>query len=400
MTIQELENSLTNQFKRVEEVAFKNQKKVVEAFRECRVSNSMFAGSTGYGYDDFGRDNLAKVFATIFGAEKALISPILTCGTHAISTALFGILRPNDVMLSISGKPYDTLTDTLFGKGNGSLEDYKIKFEKIELVNDDFDYKAIEKHLKKLKPKVVYVQRSRGYTERKALCIEQIENVCKFVKKISPKSCIMVDNCYGEFVEEKEPTEVGADVVMGSLIKNAGGGLAPTGGYIAGKSEAIDLIAKRFTCPSLGTEVGSYEIGYRMFFQGLFMAPHTVCQAMKGSLLISKLAEIKGYKAIPSTEENSSDIVRSIVFNDEAKLVSFVQTIQKYSPVDSFALPMPWDMPGYKDQVIMAAGTFVAGSSIELSCDSPIRPPYVAYFQGGLTYEHVKMVAEKLLSIL
>ena len=400
MTIQELENSLTNQFKRVEEVAFKNQKKVVEAFRECRVSNSMFAGSTGYGYDDFGRDNLAKVFATIFGAEKALISPILTCGTHAISTALFGILRPNDVMLSISGKPYDTLTDTLFGKGNGSLEDYKIKFEKIELVNDDFDYKAIEKHLKKLKPKVVYIQRSRGYTERKALCIDQIENVCKFVKKISPKSWIMVDNCYGEFVEEKEPTEVGADVVMGSLIKNAGGGLAPTGGYIAGKSEAIDLIAKRFTCPSLGTEVGSYEIGYRMFFQGLFMAPHTVCQAMKGSLLISKLAEIKGYKAIPSTEENSSDIVRSIVFNDEAKLVSFVQTIQKYSPVDSFALPMPWDMPGYKDQVIMAAGTFVAGSSIELSCDSPIRPPYVAYFQGGLTYEHVKMVAEKLLSIL
>ena len=400
MTIQELENSLTNQFKRVEEVAFKNQKKVVEAFRECRVSNSMFAGSTGYGYDDFGRDNLAKVFATIFGAEKALISPILTCGTHAISTALFGILRPNDVMLSISGKPYDTLTDTLFGKGNGSLEDYKIKFEKIELVNDDFDYKAIEKHLKKLKPKVVYIQRSRGYTERKALCIDQIENVCKFVKKISPKSWIMVDNCYGEFVEEKEPTEVGADVVMGSLIKNAGGGLAPTGGYIAGKSEAIDLIAKRFTCPSLGTEVGSYEIGYRMFFQGLFMAPHTVCQAMKGSLLISKLAEIKGYKAIPSTEENSSDIVRSIVFNDESKLVSFVQTIQKYSPVDSFALPMPWDMPGYKDQVIMAAGTFVAGSSIELSCDSPIRPPYVAYFQGGLTYEHVKMVAEKLLSIL
>lgn len=400
MTIQELENSLTDQFKRVEEVAFKNQKKVVEAFRDCRVSNSMFAGSTGYGYDDFGRDNLAKVFATIFGAEKALISPILTCGTHAISTALFGILRPNDVMLSISGKPYDTLTDTLFGKGNGSLEDYKIKFEKIELVNDDFDYKAIEKHLKKLKPKVVYIQRSRGYTERKALCIDQIENVCKFVKKISPKSWIMVDNCYGEFVEEKEPTEVGADVVMGSLIKNAGGGLAPTGGYIAGKSEAIDLIAKRFTCPSLGTEVGSYEIGYRMFFQGLFMAPHTVCQAMKGSLLISKLAEIKGYKAIPSTEENSSDIVRSIVFNDESKLVSFVQTIQKYSPVDSFALPMPWDMPGYKDQVIMAAGTFVAGSSIELSCDSPIRPPYVAYFQGGLTYEHVKMVAEKLLSIL
>ena len=271
---------------------------------------------------------------------------------------------------------------------------------KIELKNDDFDYEQINKKIKKIKPKVVYIQRSKGYTSRKALSIEKIKTVCAFVKERFPKCFILVDNCYGEFVETKEPCEVGADVVMGSLIKNAGGGLAPTGGYIVGKSDAIDIISKRFTCPSLGTEVGSYENSYRMFYQGLFMAPHTVCQAVKGSLLIGKVMELKGYTAIPSTDEENSDIVRSIVFNDEKKLVAFVQTIQKYSPVDSFALPMPWDMPGYNDQVIMAAGTFVAGSSIELSCDGPIRAPYVAYFQGGLTYEHIKMVAEKILEIL
>lgn len=400
MKIEEVEASLASQFKKVEDVAFFNQKKVIEAFRECRISNSMFSGSTGYGYDDFGRENLAKVFAKVFGAEKALISPIITCGTHAISIALFGLLRPGDVLFSISGKPYDTLTDTLFGKGNGSLEDYKVRFESIELKNDDFDFELMQKKLKKLKPKVVYIQRSKGYSSRKALFISQIKQACEFVKRLSPKSYILVDNCYGEFVEKLEPTEVGADVIMGSLIKNAGGGLAPTGGYIAGKAEAIDLIAKRFTCPSLATEVGSYEQGYRLFFQGLFMAPHTVCQAQKGSLLIGKVMEEKGYKAIPSTSEESSDIVRSIVFNSEEKLVKFVQTIQKYSPIDSFAVPMPWDMPGYNDQVIMAAGTFVAGSSIELSCDGPIRKPYIAYFQGGLTYEHVKMIAENLLKII
>lgn len=400
MTIKEIEKTLVNQFNSAEDIAFFNQKKVINAFRDCRISNSMFAGSTGYGYDDLGRDNLSRLFAKVFGGEKALISPIITCGTHAISIALFGLLRPKDVLLSISGMPYDTLTDSLFGKGNGSLEDYDVRFEKIELKNDDFDYEQINKKIKKIKPKVVYIQRSKGYTSRKALSIEKIKTVCAFVKERFPKCFILVDNCYGEFVETKEPCEVGADVVMGSLIKNAGGGLAPTGGYIVGKSDAIDIISKRFTCPSLGTEVGSYENSYRMFYQGLFMAPHTVCQAVKGSLLIGKVMELKGYTAIPSTDEENSDIVRSIVFNDEKKLVAFVQTIQKYSPVDSFALPMPWDMPGYNDQVIMAAGTFVAGSSIELSCDGPIRAPYVAYFQGGLTYEHIKMVAEKILEIL
>ncbi len=397
MTINEIENQLSNKFKDIDEIAFFNQKKVVEAFRECRISNSMFSCSTGYGYDDQGRDNLARLFAKIFGTERALISPIITCGTHAISIALYGLLRPGDTMLSITGKPYDTLTDTLYGKGNGSLEDFKIKVEQLDLLNNEIDYANLQKKLKKLKPKVIYLQRSKGYSSRKALSISQIERACAYVKTICPKCWILVDNCYGEFVEKLEPTQVGADVVMGSLIKNAGGGLAPTGGYIAGKTEAVDLIAKRFTCPSLSTEVGSYENTYRSFFQGLFMAPHTVAQAMKGSLLIGKIMEEKGFKALPSTDEQNSDIVRSIIFNDKEKLIKFVQIVQKYSPVDSFAVPFPWDMPGYNDQVIMAAGTFVAGSSIELSCDGPIRPPYIAYFQGGLTYEHVKMVAEKLI---
>ncbi len=397
MKINEIENALSNKFQEIDEIAFFNQKKVVEAFRKCRISNSMFNGSTGYGYDDQGRDNLAKLFAMIFGAEKALISPIITCGTHAISIALYGLLRPGDTMLSITGKPYDTLTDTLYGKGNGSLEDFQIRVEQLNLVDDDVDYNSLQKKLKKLKPKVVYLQRSKGYSSRKALSISQIEKACAYVKNCYPKCWILVDNCYGEFVEKLEPSQVGADVVMGSLIKNAGGGLAPTGGYIVGKTEAVELIAKRFTCPSLSTEVGSYENTYRSFFQGLFMAPHTVAQAMKGSLLIGKIMEEKGFKALPSTDEQNSDIVRSIIFNDKEKLIKFVQTVQKYSPVDSFAVPLPWDMPGYNDQVIMAAGTFVAGSSIELSCDGPIRPPYIAYFQGGLTYEHVKMVAEKLI---
>ena len=397
MKISDIEKSLSNSFAEIDDIAFYNQKKVIDSFRDCRISNSMFSCSTGYGYDDQGRDNLARLFAKIFGAEKALISPIITCGTHAISIALYGLLRPNDVMLSITGKPYDTLTDTLFGKGNGSLEDFKIKVEQVDLLEDDIDYNRVQKKLKKLKPKVVYLQRSKGYSLRKALSISQIQKACEFVKKFSPKSWILVDNCYGEFVEKLEPTQVGADVVMGSLIKNVGGGIAPTGGYIAGKAEAIDLISKRFTCPSLSTEVGSYENSYRAFFQGIFMAPHTVSQAMKGSLLIGKVMEEKGYTALPSTDEKNSDIVRSIIFNDAEKLIKFIQTIQKYSPVDSFAIPFPWDMPGYNDQVIMAAGTFVAGSSIELSCDGPIRPPYIAYFQGGLTYEHVKMVAEKLI---
>lgn len=396
MTIAQIEEQLKEQFSQIDEVSFFNQKKVIEAFRENRVSTNMFAGTTGYGYDDKGRDTLCKLYADVFGAEAGIVSPLLTCGTHTISTALFGLLRPGDVLLSITGDLYDTLQDTLLGKGNGSLQDFGVKYEKIELSGDDFDFEQIQKRVKKLKPKVVFIQRSRGYSARKALSVEAIGKACQFVKKLCPSCFLVVDNCYGEFVEKTEPTQHGADVIIGSLIKNAGGGLAPTGGYIVGTAKAIDLIAKRFTCPSLGMEVGSFEMGYRIFYQGLFMAPHIVAQALKGSLLIGKVMEEKGYKTLPATNQPTSDIIRSIVIGNEEGLIKFVQTIQKFSPVDSFVTPMPWDMPGYDDQVIMAAGTFVSGASIEMSCDSPVRAPYIAYFQGALTYEHAKTVAEEL----
>lgn len=396
MTINEIEQSLTDQFRQIDEIAFINQKKVIEAFRKNKVSSNMFAGTTGYGYDDKGRDTLCQLYADVFGAEAGIVSPLLTCGTHTISTALFGLLRPGDYLLSITGDLYDTLEETLLGKDNGSLQDFGVKYDKIDLLGEDFDFAAVQKRVKKLKPKVVFIQRSRGYSSRKALSVEQIGKACEFVKKISPKSFLVVDNCYGEFVEIDEPTNHGADVIVGSLIKNAGGGLASTGGYIVGCKKAIDLIAKRFTCPSLGMEVGSFEAGYRIYFQGLFMAPHVVAQAMKGALLIGKVMEEKGYKTLPSSQEKSSDIIKSIVIGNSEQLIKFVQTVQKFSPIDSFVTPLPWDMPGYDDQVIMAAGTFVGGASIEMSCDSPIRPPYIAYFQGALTYEHAKAVAEEL----
>lgn len=396
MTINEIEQSLTDQFRQIDEIAFINQKKVIEAFRKNKVSSNMFAGTTGYGYDDKGRDTLCQLYADVFGAEAGIVSPLLTCGTHTISTALFGLLRPGDYLLSITGDLYDTLEETLLGKDNGSLQDFGVKYDKIDLLGEDFDFAAVQKRVKKLKPKVVFIQRSRGYSSRKALSVEQIGKACEFVKKISPKSFLVVDNCYGEFVEIDEPTNHGADVIVGSLIKNAGGGLASTGGYIVGCKKAIDLIAKRFTCPSLGMEVGSFEAGYRIYFQGLFMAPHVVAQAMKGALLIGKVMEEKGYKTLPSSQEKSSDIIKSIVIGNSEQLIKLVQTVQKFSPIDSFVTPLPWDMPGYDDQVIMAAGTFVGGASIEMSCDSPIRPPYIAYFQGALTYEHAKAVAEEL----
>lgn len=396
--IVEAEKKLENRFEMIDEIAFKNQKKVLQAFIDCKVSSQCFAGSTGYGYDDVGRDTLTKVYAKIFGGEKAIVSPILTCGTHAISTVLYGLLRPGDTMLSITGMPYDTLQETLFGKNNGSLEQFGVKYQQIELNPDSsFNVDAITASLRELQPAVVYLQRSRGYTNRKALSPYDMKPVFKLIKSLSPQSFIVVDNCYGEFVDDIEPTDVGADIVVGSLIKNPGGGLAPTGGYIVGSERAIDMIATRYTNPSLKLEVGSFEMGYRLFYQGLFLAPHTVAQALKGTALVGQIMADKGYTVIPDNSEQPQDIVKSVVFNTAEELIKFVQTVQKVSPVDGYVLPLPWDMPGYTDQVIMAAGTFVGGSSIELSCDSPIRAPYIAYFQGGLTYEHVKAFAEKLL---
>ena len=394
------EEKLSSLYKRIDDIAFYNQKKVLKAYNEARVNTQCFAGTTGYGYGDLGRETLAKVYASVFGGESAIVSPLLTCGTHTISTVLYGLLRRGDVMLSVSGQPYDTILSTIFGKDNNSLEELGVIYKQIDLLeNSEFDYPKIEKMVKKLKPKMVYLQRSRGYSERNAISPYKMKDLFELVKRLSPKTFIVVDNCYGEFVDKIEPTDVGADVIMGSLIKNAGGGLASTGGYIVGTQKAIDLIATRFTNPSLKTEVGSYEFGYRVYFQGFFLAPHTVAQSLKGACLIGQIMQDLGYKVIPSNDIQPQDIVKSVVFGNAEDLIKFVQTVQSISPVESYVTPYPWDMPGYDDKVIMAAGTFVGGSSIELSCDGPIREPYIAYFQGGLTYEHVRVLAEKLLEL-
>lgn len=398
--LQEAEQKLKSQFEKIDDISFFNQKKVLDAFREYRVSSACLAGTTGYGYDDLGRETLSKIYAKVFDCQKAIVSPLIACGTHAITTVLYGLLRRDDVMLSISGIPYDSVQSSIFGKDNSSLENYGVKYRQIDLREDgSFDIENIEKIVEMIKPKVVYVQRSRGYSSRNAISPEEMKVVFERVKNISPNSFIVVDNCYGEFVDYKEPTDVGADVMMGSLIKNPGGGLASTGGYIVGNEEALDLIATRYTNPSLKYELGSYEMGYRMFYQGLFLAPHVVAQSLKGSLLIGQIMQDKGYEVVPANTVKPQDIVKSIVFNNEDELVKFVRTVQTISPIDSYVTPMPWDMPGYEDKVIMAAGTFVGGASIELSCDGPIRPPYIAYFQGGLTYEHVKILAEKLIEL-
>lgn len=396
--IEDIEKKLEGQFKDIERTAYFNQKKVLDAFREIGVTTSHFAGTSGYGYTDKGRDDFAKVVAKIFGAEDAICSPHLTCGTHTIATALYGLLRPKDLMLSITGELYDTLHDTLFGKDNGSLESLGVDIKFIDLKNGKFDEEKIFKTVKKLKPRVVFVQKSRGYSSRMALSTDVMEPVFREIKKLSPNSFIVVDNCYGEFVEVKEPTQVGADVCMGSFIKNLGGSLAPTGGYIVGTKRAIENIERRFTCPSLGRETGSYEAGYRLFYQGLFMAPHVVSQAVKGGLLIGEVMKSQGYKIIPESNEKCYDIIKSVVFDTADELIRFVQLIQKLSPVDSSFVPMPYAMPGYACDIIMAAGTFVEGASIELSCDSPIRKPYIAYFQGGITYEQLKILACELLN--
>ncbi len=398
--IKEAEKKVQKQFEEIDDISFYNQKKVINAFNEFKVSSQCFHGTTGYGYDDVGRETLAKIYAKVFGGEKAIVSPILTCGTHSITTVLYGILRNGDTMLSVTGLPYDTIHDSIFGKGNSSLEDFGVTYKQIDLLEDSsFDLEKIFKEVKLIKPKMVYLQRSRGYSSRKALSPYKMKEVFEGVKKLSPNTFIVVDNCYGEFVDRIEPTDVGADVIVGSLIKNAGGGLAPTGGYIVGTEKAIDLISTRYTNPSLKLELGSFEMGYRLFYQGFFMAPHTVAQALKGCLLVGQIMKDRGYKIIPENDEKPQDIIKSVVFNSADELIKFVQTVQTVSPVDSYVLPLPWDMPGYKDQVIMAAGTFVGGASLEFSCDSPIRAPYIAYFQGGLTYEHIKMFAEKLLEI-
>lgn len=392
--IENVKDQLKTQFAECDDIALYNQNKVLEAFRKNKIALRHFNATTGYGYDDAGRDTLNRLFADTFGAEDALVSPYFTTGTHTISTALFGLLRPGDTLLSISGAPYDTLIDVISGNNIGSLKDFGVGYRQVNLTEDGkFDKIKIKDSLQS-PHSVIYIQRSRGYSFRNAFTVEDIENIIKFVRNFS-SAPIIVDNCYGEFTQKKEPTEVGADLIMGSLIKNPGGGLAPTGGYIAGKADLIKQIAFRMTAPGVGNEVGSYASGYRLFYQGFFMAPHITMQAVKSALTFSKVFRTLGYNAMPLDNTVMSDIICSIKFDSKEQLVSFIQSVQYVSPIDSFVTPYPWDMPGYADQVIMAAGAFVQGSSIELSADSPIKEPYVAYLQGGLTYEHALIAIKK-----
>lgn len=394
--IESCEKKLESAFKRVDGVSYFNQVKVLKAFNKYNVATRHFNGSTGYGYGDEGRDCLGKLYAEVFGAEEGIVSPHLLSGTHALTVALFGLLRPNDTLLCISGMPYDTLRGVIFGENNGSLKDFGVNFDYCDLLDGEFDCKTIKKKLNN-KVKIVYIQRSRGYELRDALSCGQIEAVCKFLRKNGFNGCIFVDNCYGEFVEKTEPTQVGADIIVGSLIKNAGGGLAPTGGYICGKREYIDLIGKRLTAPSIGLEVGSFAGGYQYFYQGLFLAPHTVAQALKTSLLIGTAMGELGYRNYPSLDKIPYDITRAIQFDSAEKMIDFIREVQYASPIDGFVTCEPWAMPGYDDDIIMAAGTFVGGSSIELSADGPVKPPYIVYFQGGLTYEHGKYALQRIL---
>ena len=402
--IQELidgsEKSLLKEFRKIDDIALYNQEKVLAAFQKNRVALRHFAPTTGYGYDDIGRDTLAKVFADAFSAESAIVSPLLANGSHAISTVLFGLLRPGDMLYSASGSPYDTLIDVITGENIGSLRDYGIKFAKEDLIDGQFDLRSIENFAAKNKPKVVFLQRSRGYSSRNAFTVKTLKTVIDIVKSASKDSIVVVDNCYGEFVEKQEPIEAGADIIVGSLIKNPGGGLAPTGGYIAGKETLIQLISYRLTSPGIGCEVGSYANTYQYFYQGFFMAPHVVAQALKAAQLFCRTFDKLNYNVLPKPGDDYGDIIASINFNTAKELIDFVQTIQSVSPVDSYVLPEPWDMPGYNHKVIMAAGTFVQGASIELSADSPIKAPYIAYFQGALTYEHAKIALKNCLKKL
>lgn len=385
------EQQLKKQFEKAEEIALYNQKKVLDAFKKNKIALRHFTGSTGYGYGDEGRDVLNKLVADIFNAQAAICSPLIVSGTHALSLCLYGVLRPFDRVLSISGEPYDTLAEVIYGKGNGSLEDYNIKFSSIPLKDGKFDKSAISEKLKTEKLRMIYIQRSRGYEWRAAISVEEIGDIVQFLRNSGFNGCIMLDNCYGEFIEKQEGTDVGVNLMAGSMIKNPGGGIAPTGGYIVGDKEYVDAVFNRLTAPSIGSEVASYLPGYQYFYQGLFIAPHVVLQAVKGALLFAAAFSAKGLETFPASGEMPKDIITSIKFNDKQKLISFIQSIQENSPIDSFVKVMPWDMPGYEDQVIMAAGCFVQGASIELSADAPIRPPYIAYMQGGLTYEHCKL---------
>ncbi|SHI94245.1 methionine gamma-lyase family protein [Lutispora thermophila] len=404
------EKEVKHQFSIIEEIREYNQYKVLKSMQKNKLSDMHFNYSTGYGYGDIGRDTLDKVYSDVFNCEDALVRPNIVSGTHALSLCLFGILRPGDEMLAITGKPYDTL-DNIIGINcnyQGSLKDYNIKYKQVDLLDDGrFNFDEIRKSINK-NTKLVLIQRSTGYSWRKSLSLKEIEEVIKFIKNIGPDICCMVDNCYGEFMDFYEPTEKGADIMAGSLIKNPGGSIAPTGGYVAGKRKYVEMAADRLVAPGIGKETGATLGITRLLFQGLFLAPHVVSEAVKGAVFCSKIFSDLGYEVNPKFDATRSDIIQAIKFNDKDALIAFCKGIQLGSPVDSFVTPEPWDMPGYNDKIIMAAGAFVQGASIELSADAPIRPPYIAYLQGGITYDHAKigilyaikeMIREKLVHL-
>lgn len=376
-------------FRRVEEISEHNTLKVLNAMRRLKVSDAHFKTSTGYAYGDIGREKLDKLFAEIFCAEKALVRTQFVSGTHALATALFGILRPGDELVSLTGEPYDTL-QTVIGHAHaakGSLKEFGISYRELPLINDRVDIAAVKNFITP-KTKLAMIQRSRGYSMRKPLTIDDIKEICAAVKAANPHCVTFVDNCYGEFVETREPVEVGADLVAGSLIKNIGGGLAPTGGYIVGKRNLVELASYRLTAPGMGDELGASLGTPRLLYQGLFMAPHVTAQALKGAIFAAGIFSKLGYKTSPLPDEVRGDIIQAIELRSAERLIKFCRAIQSFSPVDSYAAPEPWDMPGYEDKVIMAAGTFIQGASIELSADGPLREPYAVYLQGGLTFEH------------
>ena len=383
---------LAPRFQEIDETAEYNQLKVVGAMQECQVSEACLLGTTGYGYNDLGRDRLEEVYAHVFRTEDALVRPQITCGTHALALALMSNLRPGDELLSPVGKPYDTLEEVIgIRPSRGSLAEYGISYRQVDLLPDGgFDYEGIRNAINE-KTRLVTIQRSKGYQTRPTLSVKRIGELISFVKSVKPEVICMVDNCYGEFVEIQEPGEVGADMVVGSLIKNPGGGLAPIGGYIAGKKECVENAAYRLTSPGLGKEVGASLGVLKDFYQGLFLAPSVTAAALKGALFAANLYEPLGYAVVPDARESRHDIIQAITFGSPEGVIAFCQGIQAAAPVDSHVTPEPWDMPGYDAPVIMAAGAFVAGSSIELSADGPIKPPYAVYFQGGLTWQHAKI---------
>ncbi|SEP55467.1 methionine gamma-lyase family protein [Butyrivibrio sp. TB] len=386
-----IEQDLKARFARIDEIAEYNQLKVVKAMQEAKVQEACLLGTTGYGYNDIGRDTLEEVYAHIFHTEDALVRPQITCGTHALALALMSNLRPGDELLSPVGKPYDTLEEVIgIRPSKGSLAEYGVTYKQVDLLSDGgFDYDGIRASIND-KTKLVTIQRSKGYQTRPTLSVERIGELISFIKGIKPSIICMVDNCYGEFVETIEPSDVGADMVVGSLIKNPGGGLAPIGGYIAGKKECVENAAYRLTSPGLGKEVGASLGILTQFYQGLFMAPTVTASALKGAIFAANLYERFGFGVLPNSSEDRFDIIQSITFGKPEGVIAFCEGIQSAAPVDSFVTPEPWDMPGYDSQVIMAAGAFVSGSSIELSADGPIAPPYAVYFQGGLTYPHAR----------